>query len=35
MINYDEIGLFLLEERKRLELTQKQLADRLNIKGKV
>ena len=31
MLDYKKIGLFLLEKRKLYKLTQKQLADQLNI----
>ena len=31
MLDYKKIGLYLLEKRKMHQLTQKQLADQLNI----
>lgn len=31
MLDYKKIGLYLLEKRKLYQLTQKQLADQLNI----
>lgn len=31
MLDYKKIGLYLLEKRKLYNLTQKQLADQLNI----
>ena len=31
MLDYEKIGLFLSNERKKEKLTQKQLAEKLNI----